>query len=106
MSENKRKYPKNFEKNKIVFVITSHRYRDGRHFENKLGHVTALVVDKNSAALGTPHGWTLYKGRVPVPACVCGMCVCVCTYVCLRERICLVASDFILLPIMLITTFS
>ena len=68
--------------------------------------MTAFVVEKNSAALGTPHGWTMCKGRVRVRACVCGMCVCVCTYVCLREYVYLFASDFILLPIMLITTVS
>ena len=37
---------------------------------------------------------------------MCVACACVCTNVCLWERICLFASDFILLPIMLITTVS
>ena len=37
---------------------------------------------------------------------MCVACACVCTYVCLREHIYLFDSDFILLPIMLITTVS
>ena len=37
---------------------------------------------------------------------MCVACACVCTYVCLREHIYLFDSDFIVLPIMLITTVS